>query len=105
MLIAKLFIGIHNDVFNSWTTGPVYVHSWTDSDRVLASPYTVRLTIGSPMLWLPACARARQQLYNASPAHRQATITLGSLWFDGLFPIEVAKGLSQLGLPEDFHFF
>jgi hypothetical protein len=25
--------------------------------------------------------------------------------FDGLFPIEVAKGLSQLGLLEDFHFF
>jgi hypothetical protein len=24
--------------------------------------------------------------------------------FDGLFPIEVAKGLSQLGLLEDFHF-
>jgi hypothetical protein len=25
--------------------------------------------------------------------------------FDGLFPIEVAKGLSQLGLREDFNFF
>jgi hypothetical protein len=25
--------------------------------------------------------------------------------FDGLFLIEVAKGLSQLGLQEDFHFF
>ena len=25
--------------------------------------------------------------------------------FDGLFPIEVTKGLSQLGLLEDFHFF